>query len=46
MKTWGEVYRAALKKGYDHGYAAYLADNYLRRFNAYQHRFRNSSHIK
>ena len=25
-KTWGDVFRAALRRGYDHGYAAYLAD--------------------
>lgn len=24
--TWGEAYRRARAKGYDHGYAAYLAD--------------------
>ena len=32
-KTWGDVYRAALRRGYDHGYAAYLADQWERKTN-------------
>lgn len=31
-KTWGERFEAALAHGYDHGYAAYLADRYEERF--------------
>ena len=27
-KSWGDIYRAAVKRGYDHGYAGYLADRY------------------
>ena len=30
-KTWGDVFRAALRRGYDHGYAAYLADQWEKR---------------
>ena len=30
-KTWGEIFRAALRRGCDHGYAAYLADGYEKR---------------
>jgi hypothetical protein len=26
--TWGDVYFRALGRGYDHGYAAYLADQW------------------
>ncbi len=26
--SWGERYRRALRRGYDHGYAAYLADKH------------------
>lgn len=32
-RTWGEVYRNALTRGADHGYAAFLADEYVRRQN-------------
>lgn len=32
-RTWGEVYRNALTRGDDHGYAAFLADEYVRRQN-------------
>jgi hypothetical protein len=34
MKTWGDVYRAALRRGDDHGYAAYLADRRMERQKA------------
>jgi hypothetical protein len=27
-KTWGDVFYAALRRGDDHGYAAYLADRW------------------
>lgn len=27
-KTWGDVYNVLLKRGYDHGYAAYRADEW------------------
>ena len=30
-QCWGEVYRAALKRGLDHGYAAWLADQWEKR---------------
>lgn len=30
-KTWGDIFRAALRRGDDHGYAAYLADRYMER---------------
>lgn len=30
-KTWGDVYFSALGRGYDHGYAAYLADQWEER---------------
>ena len=30
-KTWGDIYRAALHRGEDHGYAAYLADQWEKR---------------
>lgn len=29
--TWGSIYRNALKRGDDHGYAAYLADAWEKR---------------
>lgn len=32
-KSWGESFRSALKRGYDHGYAAFLADSWERRKN-------------
>ena len=31
FKDWGEVYRNALRKGCDHGYAAYLANEWEKR---------------
>lgn len=31
LRTWGEVYRNSLARGDDHGYAAFLADEYVRR---------------
>lgn len=33
-KTWGEIYRAALGRGEDHGAAAYLADHWETRQNS------------
>jgi len=30
-KSWGDVYFSALGRGYDHGYAAYLADQWEER---------------
>ena len=33
MKTWGDVYNAALRRGEDHGYAAHLADEWDKRMN-------------
>ena len=30
-QTWGERWHRYLRQDYDHGYAAYLADNYVRR---------------
>jgi hypothetical protein len=30
-KTWGDIFHAALRRGDDHGYAAYLADEYVKR---------------
>jgi hypothetical protein len=30
-KTWGDIYNAALRRGYDHGYAAFLADQWEKR---------------
>lgn len=27
-ESWGDVFRAALRRGEDHGYAAYLADQW------------------
>lgn len=32
-KKWGDVYRAALRRGEDHGAAAMLADNWERKHN-------------
>lgn len=29
--TWGSIFRNALKRGYDHGYAAFLADAWEKR---------------
>jgi len=29
--NWGEVFRASVRRGDDHGYAAFLADNWLKR---------------
>jgi len=29
--TWGSIFRNALKRGYDHGYAASLADAWEKR---------------
>lgn len=29
--TWGDIYYRGLRRGYDHGYAAYLADRYVER---------------
>ena len=29
-KTWGEIYHKWLSKGYDPGYAAWLADRYVK----------------
>lgn len=31
MKTWGEIYHKWVRKGYDNGYAAWLADRYIQR---------------
>lgn len=31
MKTWGDIFLAAVRRGIDHGYAAFLADEYERR---------------
>jgi hypothetical protein len=31
-KSWGEVYNAALRSGYDHGYAAWKADQYEKKY--------------
>lgn len=31
MTSWGDVYFRALGRGYDHGYAAYLADRWEKR---------------
>lgn len=31
QKTWGDIFRAALRRGCDHGYAGYLADKYEQR---------------
>ena len=31
IKTWGDIYNAALARGEDNGYAAYLADEYEKR---------------
>ena len=30
-KSWGDVYHAALRRGWDHGYAAWVADRYEKR---------------
>lgn len=30
-RTWGDIYRAALRRGDDHGYAAFLAYEHERR---------------
>lgn len=30
-RTWGSIYNAALRRGLDHGYAAYLADQWEKR---------------
>lgn len=30
-RTWGSVYSSALRRGLDHGYAAYLADQWEKR---------------
>lgn len=30
-KTWGDIFRASVRRGDDHGYAAYLADQYEKR---------------
>jgi hypothetical protein len=30
-KTWGDIYYAALRQGYDNGYAAFLADQWEKR---------------
>ena len=29
--TWGSIYLLAVRRGYDHGYAAYLADRWQKR---------------
>ena len=34
MKTWGQIYYKWLRKGYDPGYAAWLADRYICRKEA------------
>ena len=31
QKTWGDIFRAALRRGCDHGYAGWLADKYEKR---------------
>jgi hypothetical protein len=31
MNTWGSIYRKALARGYDHGYAAHLANTWERK---------------
>lgn len=31
MTDWGDVYFRALGRGYDHGYASYLADRWAER---------------
>jgi hypothetical protein len=33
-KAWGDIYTAAVRRGYDHGYAAWLADQWERRKQA------------
>lgn len=30
-RTWGDVFRAAVRRGDDHGYAAHVADEYVKR---------------
>ena len=32
-RTWGNVYHNALRRGYDNGYAAWLADKWEKRRN-------------
>ena len=29
--AWGDIYLAAVRRGYDHGYAAWLADQWSKR---------------
>ena len=31
MKTWGDIFRAAVRRGVDHAYAAFLADEWEKR---------------
>ena len=31
-KSWGEAYQSKLKKGWDHGWAAYYADTYCSKY--------------
>lgn len=30
-RSWGSIYRNALRRGYDHGYAGFLADGWEKR---------------